>query len=81
MKRVKKLYILLILITIYKCGDGIRQEDEFCDTGGVNPGCINCVVTKDYVCTGLSPDVCTLLPNTCGDGKKKSTEGCDDGNA
>ena len=38
---------------------------------------------QDYVCLGgtsTTVDKCTVIPNICGDGIKKSSEICDDGN-
>ncbi|CAD8079606.1 unnamed protein product [Paramecium sonneborni] len=67
------------------CGNGLRDQGEECDDGnGVNnDGCSNCKVDTDYVCSGGSDttsDKCKAIPEICGDGIKKSTEECDDGN-
>lgn len=43
------------------CGDGLIFGSEQCDSGATyTPGCLNCVITPGYSCTG-QPSVCTYI--------------------
>ena len=64
----------------------MRDNEEECDDGNKvsGDGCSSCKVDKDYICIGgsaNSQDICSMLPDICGDGVKKSSENCDDGNS
>jgi hypothetical protein len=51
-------------LTLAKCGDGIIETGEQCDTGGNNnSGCVNCIITSGYTCTG-TPSVCGAANGT-----------------
>ena len=61
------------------CGDGIVEPPEQCDEGSQyeGNGCINCIITLGWVCTGTAPSVCKQI---CGNGVITIGEQCDDGN-
>ncbi|CAI2381355.1 unnamed protein product [Moneuplotes crassus] len=64
---------------VASCGDGSRDPEEECDDGGSasGDGCsFNCLVEIGFSCTGMNPDVCTLM---CGNGVQDGVEECDDG--
>lgn len=60
------------------CGDGEVGGSEECDVGGgSSPGCVDCVVTAGYACSG-TPSSCAPV---CGDSiLVAGVEACDDGN-
>lgn len=43
------LFMLIKLIIADKCGDGAKDITEECDNRN-QTGCINCTISKDYVC-------------------------------
>jgi len=77
---------------VNSCGDGTKAGTEGCDDGALNgrvcaptttSGCYYCSTSCQYV---TLPKLATTtetntgtLTNSCGDGTKAGTEGCDDG--
>lgn len=67
--RLTLRYGLIVTATVgipapTSCGDGVLDDGELCDTGGVGDGCTNaCRVEDGYVCAG-APSVCTLAGRT-----------------
>lgn len=71
-----------------RCGNGIRENNEQCDNDSVavgntpaaGDGCsATCTVEFGFTCAGAQ-GVQSSCSTSCGDGKKASTEACDDGN-
>lgn len=66
------------------CGNGERTSSEDCDDGNTRngDGCTsNCMIEKNWKCSGQGPNLPDRCYLACGDGKfDKGAETCDDGN-
>ena len=72
-----------VTVNITKCGDGVKDDGESCDTGSSvgqqGVGCTKtCQIVDGYVCP--DPGKPCILNAKCGDSHLTSTETCDDGN-
>ncbi len=74
--------------SVLLCGDGVRQAGEVCDQGVYNGaregshtlGCtLTCEPQPLYECSGGQLEYSQCWKTECGNGRRESGEGCDDG--